>query len=188
MSKMSHSVISHTDAHLKGLVTWKTMPRAKENRGVDQDTTPNLAPWEEHASVKKIESPYPSVEISLFPLLTSFLGHMTLPVLMGQEYVANSPTTLEDIDILDDSFLGLAAKLPRWFPLVRKAYNARDRLHKGFGSFYQALDNEAEGQHTTISGDFSDVSDLIRSYDGIWKRIGFSVHGRAAAGISMPWA
>ena len=188
MSKMSRSVISNTDAHLRNLVTWKASPETKENNGVGLDSTPELAPWERQKSANRIERQYPSIEISLFPLLTSFLGHMTLPVLMGNAYVANSPNTLEDIDILDDSFLGLAAKLPRWFPLVRKAYDARGRLHKGLASFYEALDSEAAGQHTTFPGDLSDVSDLIRSYDGIWKRIGFSIHARAAVGISMPWA
>lgn len=188
MSKMSRSVISHTDAHLRSLVIWEMMPEAKEKNGVDPDSTPDLAPWERHASVDRIESQHPSVEVSLFPLLTSFLGHMTLPVMMGNAFVANSPNALDDIDILDDSFLGLAAKLPRWLPPLRKAYEARDRLHQGLASFYHALDNEAEGQHTTFPGDLSDVSDLIRSYDGIWKRIGLSVHARATAGLSMPWA
>ena len=107
---------------------------------------------------------------------------------MGKAYVANSPEALEDIDTLDDSFLGLAAKLPRWLPPLRKAYEARDRLHQGLASFYEALDMEAEGQISASYRDLSDVSELIRSYDKIWKRIGSSVHARAAAGLSMPWA
>lgn len=100
----------------------------------------------------------------------------------------NPTNALEDIDILDDSFLGLAAKLPRWLPPLRKAYEARDRLHHGLVSFFDALDLEAEGHISDSYKDLSDVSELIRSYDMIWKRIGLSVHARAAAGLSMPWA
>lgn len=39
---------------------------------------------------------------------------MTLPVMIDKAYVADSPGALEDIDILDDSFFVLAAKLPHW--------------------------------------------------------------------------
>ena len=188
MSNMSQSIISHTHAHLRSLVTLEALHKGKENNGANSDPKPGLEPWEQHASVRRIENQHPSVEVSLFPLLTSFLGHMTLPVMMGNAYVANSPDALEDIDILDDSFLGLAAKLPRWLPPLRKAYEARDRLHQGLASFSHALDIEAEGQRSTTYRDLSDVSELIRSYDAIWKRIGLSVHARAAAGLSMPWA
>ena len=96
------------------------MPESKGVNGVDLDSTPDLTPWERHASVKRIENQYASVELILFPLLTSFLGHMTLPVLMSGAYVAESPHTLEDIDVLDDSVLGMTAKLLRWLPLLRK--------------------------------------------------------------------
>lgn len=184
MSDMSRSAIAHTHAHLRSLVTLKERPKVNEIDEVDSD----LEPWEQHASVERTENRNPTVEVSLFPLLTSFLGHMTLPVMMGKAYVANSPNALEDIDILDDSFLGLAAKLPRWLPPLRKAYEARDRLHHGLVSFFDALDLEAEGHISDSYKDLSDVSELIRSYDMIWKRIGLSVHARAAAGLSMPWA
>lgn len=188
MSNMSRSAISRTHAHLKSLVTLEAMPKGEEDNGMGSNSKVDLEPWERHASVQRTQDQHLSVEVSLFPLLTSFLGHMTLPVMMGKAYLANSPDALEDIDILDDSFLGLAAKLPRWLPPLRKAYEARDRLHQGLVSFYHALDIEAEGRFSPSYKDLSDVSELIRSYDGIWKRIGFSVHARAAAGLSMPWA
>ena len=182
MSDMSRLAISHIHAHLRSLVTLKAMAT------LEPDPKPDSEPWEKHAFVKKTVNQPACVEVSLFPLLTSFLGHMTLPAIMGKAYLANSPDALEDIDILDDGFLGLAAKLPRWLPPFKKAYEARDRLHQGLAAFYHALDIDAEGQLSGTYGDLSDVSELIRSYDEIWKRIGLSVHARAAAGLSMPWA
>lgn len=157
MSDMSRSAIAHTHAHLRSLVTLKERPEGNEIDEVDSDLKPDLEPWEQHASVERIEN-------------------------------RNPTNALEDIDILDDSFLGLAAKLPRWLPPLRKAYEARDRLHQGLVSFFDALDLEAEGHISDSYKDLSDVSELIRSYDMIWKRIGLSVHARAAAGLSMPWA
>lgn len=188
MSNMSRSIIAHTHAHLGNLVTLKERPEGKEIDRVNTDPKSDLEPWEQHASVERADCQNPSVEVSLFPLLTSFQGHMTLPVMMGKAYVANSPDALEDIDTLDDSFLGLAAKLPRWLPPLRKAYEARDRLHQGLVAFYNALDLEAEGHVSESYKDLSDVSQLVRSFDAVWKRIGLSVHARAAAGLGMPWA
>ncbi len=188
MSNLSRSVILRTRAHLRRLVTLNAMAKGEDGNGMDSVPKINLEPWEQHAYVRRVEFQSLSVEVSLFPLLTSFLGHMTLPAMMGNAYVANSPETLEDIDVLDDSFLGLATKLPRWLPPLRKAYEARDRLHHGLASFYYALDLDSEGQRSTSYGDLSDVSELIRSFDRIWKRIGLPVQARAAAGLSMPWA
>ena len=188
MSDISRSAISHSHAHLRSLVTLKAMPTGQENNRLEPDLKPDLEPWEKHASVKRTEDEHSSVEVSLFPLLTSFLGHMTVPAMMGNAYLANSPDVLEDIDILDDGFFGLAAKMPRWLPPFKKAYEARDRLHQGLASFCQALDTDSEGQLSETHRDLSDVSELVRSYDRIWKRIGLSVHARAAAVLSLPWA
>ena len=188
MGDMSRSAIFYTLKYLRNLVTLRETDERKENDGIDLDPTSDLAPWEQHASVERIETHDLSVEVNLYPLLTSFVGHMTLPAMMGKAYAANSPNALEDIDLLDDSFFGITAGLPRWLPWLRKAYEARDRLHQGLASLYHALDMEAEGQRSGRYKDLSDVSELIRSYDRIWKRIGLSVHARAAAGLSMPWA
>ena len=108
--------------------------------------------------------------------------------MMGKAYVANSPDALGYTEIPDDGFLGLVGQLPRWFSPLRKAYEARDRLHQHLASFYDALDMEVEGQTSASHKDLSDVSELIRLLDKIWKRIGLSVHARVAAGLSMPWA
>ena len=187
MSKMSWSAISRTHAQLKNLVTLE-MPAARGNNEFDADSKSGLKPWEQRASVTRIENRHPSVEVSFFPLLTSFLGHMTLPVMMGSAYVENSPNALEDMGIVDDSFLTLIAGLPRWLPTSKEGYEARDRLHQGLASLYHALDMEAEGQLSAPYGDLSDVSELIKSFDKIWKRIGLSVDARAAAGLGLPWA
>ena len=132
---MSRSAISHAHAHLRKLVTLEATPRGEEGNGVHSDQQPDLEFWGQHASVKRIESQDPSVGVSLFPLLTSFLGHRTLPAMMGNIHIANSPDALEDIDISDNSSFALAAKLPRWFPPLRKSHDAREYLHQGLPHF-----------------------------------------------------
>lgn len=153
-----------------------------------------LATWERHTSPRKVtgseEGPV-SCEVSLFPLLTTFLGSMTLPVMMGKAFVAQSPTALEDIHVLDDGIALLALGLPRWLPItsLRNAYDARDRLHKSLAQLYSSLDMVAEGQDPGQPWtDLSDVSPFIKGYDRLWKKAGFSVPARAAATLSMPWA
>lgn len=188
MSDVSRSTFSHIKANLRNLVTPKEMSKGAEKKRTNSTPVIDLAPWEQHASVKTIEPHSLSVEVSLFPLLSSFLGRMNLTAMMGKAYVANSPDALEEIGTLDHGFFAITLGLPRWLPWWRKAYLARDRLHQGLAAFYQALDTEAEGQQMGAYGDLSDVSELIRSFDGIWKRIGLPITARAAAGLSMPWA
>lgn len=64
-----------------------------------------LATWERRASSRRVTASGEGLllcEVNLFPLLTTILGSMTLPAMMGKAFGA-SPTALEDIDVPDDS-------------------------------------------------------------------------------------
>ena len=68
-------------------------------------------------------------------------------------------------------------------------YYARDRLQESLGRLYTSLDMVAAGQDPGRPWrDLSDVGCLIKGYDRLWKKAGFPVGARAAAGLSMPWA
>lgn len=183
MGEMVRTANANTQRNIEMLVTCT---------GAEDSVKP--AAWEQRASPRKVTGSEegPSLcEVSLFPLLTAFLGSMTLPAMMGKAFAAQSPTTLEDIDVLDESFTLLALGLPRWLPIpsLRRAYDARDRLHGSLERLYTSLDMIAEeldpGQPWR---DLGDVSELIIGYDRLWKMAGFPVRARAAAGLSMPWA
>lgn len=183
LGEMVRTAIANTQRHIGTLVTF-----------AEADDEVKLTTWEQHASPRKVtESKVGPVtcEVSLFPLLTEFLGSMTLSAMMGKAFVAQSPTALQDIDVLDDSFALMALGLPRWLPIpsLRNAYDARDRLHESLGRLYTSLDMVATEQDPSRPWrDLSDVSYLIKGYDRLWKKAGFPVGARAAAGLSMPWA
>lgn len=183
MGEMVRSTIANTQLNIATMVTF-----------TEAGDNVKLAAWEQHASPRRVAKSKEEAawcEVNLFPLLTGFLGSMTLPAMMGKAFVAQSPSALEDIDVLDDSFALIALGLPRWLPIpsLRRAYDARDRLHRSLEYLYTSLDMLAEeldpGQPWR---DLGDVSQLIKEYDGLWKKAGFSIHARAAAGLSMPWA
>lgn len=89
MSDSSRSAISRTQVHLRSLVTLNETPKGTESDLEASDPESDLEPWEQHASVKPTKNQNSSVEVSLFPLLTSFLGHMTLLAMMGKVYAAD---------------------------------------------------------------------------------------------------
>ena len=181
MSDISRAAISNARKNVKDLITTSVDPNADKK------------PWERYASCAvRVSRDLGSVfEISLFPLVTSFMGHMTLPAIMGKDFIANSPSAVEDIELLDNGFLGITIGLPRWFsiPSLKRAYEARDRLHHGLASLYSSLDRTTDGLDPGSAWrGSSDVSQLIKNFDGIWKSAGLSVSARAAAGLSLPWA
>ena len=183
MGEMVRAAIANTQRDIARLITF---PEAENEVA--------LAEWERHASIKRVtaskEGPF-SCDVSLFPLLTAFLGSMTLPAMMGNAFLAHAPTALEYIDVLDDSFALMALGLPRWLPItsLRNAYCARDRLHDNLERLYKSLDMLAEEQDPGPPWrDVSDVSHLIKGFDRLWKKAGFPVRARAAAGLSLLWA
>ena len=62
---------------------------------------------------------------------------MTVLALMGKAFLGQSPTALEDIDVLDGRFALMALGLPRWLPIPssKKACIARDHLHQNLDDF-----------------------------------------------------
>ena len=178
MSNVSKSAITKIQQHVDRFVTLSDGPKT---------------PWEAYASTRIVSNTAERivVEANLFPLVTNYVGHMTLSATMGTSFLANSPDAMKDIEILDESFLQLILGLPRWMPVasIKRAVAARDRLHQSLRSFYTALDVDHEGFGETSSyGSTYDVSELVKHYDRLWKGAGLPIHGRAAAGLSVPWA
>ncbi|MCJ1232865.1 Cholesterol 7-alpha-monooxygenase [Varicellaria rhodocarpa] len=181
VSDISRAAIANTRNSVEKLITTSFNPNV------------GLEPWERHASCKlRISRGLDSaLEVSIFPLLTSFIGHMTLPIIFGKAFVAKSPDVVEDIDLLDDSFLSMIIGLPPWLPIpsLKRAYEARDRPHRGLACLYSSLNRTALGLDPGPDWrDLSDVSQLIKDLDAIWKNVGLSVSARAAAGLSISWA
>ena len=83
-----------------------------------------------------------AVEISLSTLIRNFIGHVSLPSLVGSEFLEIYPTTLDDLWHLDGGFKWLALGVPRWLgiPALTRAHIGRRRLLDAVRSFHQALD------------------------------------------------
>lgn len=183
MNEMIRKAIAKIARNVEALITFP---------GVASEA--KAASWELHVSPKQFtgstKGPV-AYEVSLFPLLTNFLGSMTLPAMMGETFVAQSPTVVEDIEMLDDNFGMLALGLPRWLPILslRNTYHVRDRLHDNLEQLYASLDTVAEeGNLDPKWSKLDDASPLITAFDRSWKKAGLSVRARAAAGLSMAWA
>ena len=184
MSDLARAAIGNTARCIEKLVTG---PDSSDQGGET---------WERYISRRSVGSNTDhglnaAFEVDLFPLLTSFLGYMTLPALMGHEFITCSPDFLNDLECLDESFISMTLGVPRWLPhaRIKRAYEARDRLHKSLSYLYLSLDRRAEGSKLgSALEDFGDISRLFVSFDAMWKRLGLSADERAAAGLGLPWA
>ena len=91
-------------------------------------------------------------EATVYPLVTEFLGSMTVPAILGKMSFGQSPPLLDGIDVLDDSFtlmaLGLARSLPT--PSSKRAW---DKLHENPERLGTPLDTVTEGRNRGIRGD-----------------------------------
>ena len=106
--------------------------------------------WERAGNAEFIHNE--AVDVDLHSLTRAFVGHSTLPSLLGSEFLDVYPGILDDLRDLDDSLKYLLLGLPRWFPLpsLAKANIARHRLDNAIDSFHEALDKSANGDEVVL--------------------------------------
>lgn len=181
VSDMSRSIMGLVQNDIPNLVSFS-------------DNAATFRPWERLASPSLFrDSPGGDslVEVSMFPLLWNFSGRMTLPVLLGEAFLANYPTLSDDFYNLDSSFPWLIPQLPHWLPIpaLQNALSTRNRLQCGFRSLYLALDKVSEGNHPGPSwGAMCDVSEITTAMNEVMKGAGLPLHARAAIGLAVSLA
>lgn len=127
------------------------------------------------------------VEASLFPLIRNFVGHVSLPTLMGTRFMESYPTVLDDLWDLDDAFNLLVVGVPEWLPItvMKKAKVARTRLNDALAKFHVELDKEAAGEKT---GDLSDVSVVMKERSQAHRIYGIAAVDRGPLDLGLLWA
>ena len=105
------------------------------------------------------------VEASLWPLIRNLMGTVATPSIMGQTFVDNCPSILEDLWTLDRGFIFLAMGIPRWVPIPSstKAHIARRRIVDELASWIAAMHKTAAGEDPGYQWqDMSDVSEMMK--------------------------
>lgn len=172
-------------------------------RGRIQDCVPNLVSFSESlVDQNEWERPaYPllkskyghntSVEVSLFALIRNFTGHVTLPTIVGSEFLEVYPSTLDDLWDLDGGFRYLTLGLPRFLgiPSLTRAHVARRRLLHAIHEFHDALDRTAAGHEPGQPWrDLSDVSGVMTERSAIWRNHSTSESVKGPYDLSLLWA
>lgn len=150
--------------------------------------------WERTACpvLRPASSPGPSaVEVSLFPLIRKFVGHVALPSLMGTEFLEVYPAALDDLWDLDSGFKYLALGLPRWLPVpsLTKAHIARRNLLQAMDSFHRAMNqvSAGDGPHQPWT-DLGDVDQIVRARSAVWQAHVTPQVVQGPCDLSLLWA
>ena len=153
-------------------------------RPIDQN------PWEQN--VNPVFHDPSLVEVSFFELISRFVAHVSLPTVVGTEFLETYPTTVEDLWDFDGGFTWLKWGFSRlWgIPSLTRAHIARRRLLTALGSFHKAADaffngDEAKDQWREI-GDLTEVMKERR--EEVWNRLQTSPGIRAALDLNLLWA
>ena len=152
-------------------------------RPIDQN------PWEQNANPVLHDSDI--VEISLFELISRFVAHVSLPTLVGTEFLEIHPITVEDLWDLDGGFKWLKWGFSRlWgIPSLTRAHIARRRLLAALQSFHRAADAVSNGDEAKEPWrEIGDLSDLMKERRTVWKRFQTSLDVRAACDLNLLWA
>ncbi len=152
-------------------------------RPIDQN------PWEQNANPVLHNSSL--VEVSLFELISRFVAHVSLPTLVGTEFLEIHPTTVEDLWDLDGGFKWLRWGFSRlWgIPSLTRAHIARRRLLAALQSFHNAVDAVYKGGEAKQPWrEIGDVSEVMKQRCRVWRRHGTSPAIRAACDLSLLWA
>ena len=146
-------------------------------------------PWEQNANpVLHNDS---LVEISLFELISRFVGYVSLPTIVGTEFLENHPTTVEDLWDLDGGFKWLRWGVSRlWgIPSLTRAHIARRRLLAALQSFHKAMDAVIVGDEAKQPWrEIQDVSEVMESRCRVWRKIKTSPGVGAACDLNLLWA
>ncbi|KAI9797536.1 MAG: hypothetical protein M1833_005447 [Piccolia ochrophora] len=130
-------------------------------------------------------------DVNLLALVREFIGHVSMPTLMGQSFLENFPNTLQDLWMFDRGIKYLALGFPRWLPAraATQAHLARARLLYSIRSFHRALNQaNAETPSKMEWGDMDDVSELMERRAAIWREGTVTPDAAAAADLSLLWA
>ena len=180
------------------VATHFTVRKLEEFGPVMLSFSPNLIdqnPWERSGNPclpdrKNLVLSSEAIEVSLFPLIRNFVGHISVPTLMGTQFMKHHPTFLADIWDLDEAFNLLVVGIPKWLPisLITKSNRARVRLKNALAEFHMALD-AAAGERSGISwGDMSDVSAVMKERGQIYRDYQFANADRGPLELGLLWA
>ena len=195
------------------MYTDKTVPRANallESGGIRIDIIqPLLRAIEQHApnllsfaerpidqnaweqNVNPVFHDSSLVEISFFELISRFVAHVSLPALIGREFLEIYPTTVEDLWDLNGGFKWLRWGFSRlWgIPSLTRAHIARRRLLTALQSFHMAVDVVSNGDDAKEPWrEIGDLSEVIKERRKIWNKFQISPGVRAACDLSLLWA
>lgn len=113
-----------------------------------------------------------AVEINLFTLIKNFVGHVSLPSLVGTDFLEAYPTTLDDLWDLDGGFKWLILGVNRLLgiPSLTRAHIARRRLLHALHTFHAALDRVHAGHEPDEPfRQLSDVGRLLETSRWLWR-------------------
>lgn len=128
-------------------------------------------PWERNGKAQLVH--HGAVDVDLFALIRTFVGHAVFSPLLGSEFLDAYPGISDDLHDLDNSLRYLLLGLPRWFPLqsLAQANMARHRLDNAIDSFHNALDKTALGSEPNSPWhDMSDVSEGMQARCATWRK------------------
>ena len=152
-------------------------------RPIDQN------PWEQNANPVLHNSSL--VEISFFELISRFVAHVSLPTVVGTEFLEIYPTTVEDLWDLDGGFKWLRWGFSRlWgIPSLTRAHIARRRLLAALQSFHKSADAISNGDEAKQPWrDISDLSEVMKERCKVWKKFQTSPGVKAACDLDLLWA
>jgi hypothetical protein len=114
----------------------------------------------------------PTVEINLFTLIKNFVGHVSIPSLVGIEFLEAYPTTLDDLWDLDggSKWLMLGVNRLLGIPSLTRAHIARRRLLHALHTFHRAIDRVHAGDEPEEPfRQLSDVGSLLETSRSLWR-------------------
>ena len=132
-----------------------------------------------------------TVEVDMFALVRNFVGHVTIPSLVGTAFLEVHPKFVEKLWSFESKWRYMLLGLPRWLPApgLPKAYIARRELCYTMTSFHRAMDSNAAGE-TLEQGwnDLDDVTSLFKDRSAVWTAHKTPADLKASADLSLLWA
>ena len=128
--------------------------------------------WERSANIVIPEGKQdgPIVEASLFELVTRWVGSCVNPVIMGQAFVDQNPSLLDDLFTFNEQMPMLLSGLPPLNSAMKLARAAQKRLIAAVADWDDALYNVMMGRHPGPGwGDMKDVSEVMRTRHRVWR-------------------
>ncbi|EHY55191.1 cytochrome P450 [Exophiala dermatitidis NIH/UT8656] len=177
--------------------TWNLVSEAQSP--VDQSV------WEREANVVPISgidggslSPAPQhqtqfgglvAEANLHTLIRYFVGDIASTILFGRDFMDNNPRIMQDLWEMDSRFNLFMAGMPGWFPGMRSASMARERVihavQEHHDALYRYLDGNDPGYRWT---DMSDVSSVIVDRALALRKANASPRAYGALDTAVLWA